>query len=353
MKRACTFLLLLILVTYIKEGYEQLTAEAPVSCALVGNLSDVAEEVIAIPLETNNHCLLQHAKQIKRDRNDIFLINKRQLYHFDCSGNFINQITFCAIEHENNILVSDYVIDPVRRQLIVMDEDQNAHYYTYDGKLLGKLDIQKNRSWTAINHISYYDNHLWVTAERVVKHAEQGNIQCLEQWLYKLDTTFNEVEARKLVPAELGRFALGHAFSPEIAVANNNVYVQSPSMQPDELLRDTLYLISQNKLDITDTYSSILPVRIGHRFLIANYHNPNSTGNNYTFCFDQEKRQAYNVKDGLDDNFYGTGKVADLQAMDVYSDSFCYYKTGKEAQAAFPDRKDTDNPVLFIVKMKA
>ena len=353
MKRACTFLLLLILVTYAKEGYEKITIEAPVKCAEAGSLSDVAEEVIAIPLETNNRCLLKHAKLVKRDGNNIFLISKRQLYHFDRSGKFINQITFCEVEHENKILVSDYVINPVRQQLIVIDEEQNVHYYTYDGHLIGKLNIQKNRSWTAINHLSYYNNHLWVTAERIVKHSEEGDRQCLEQWLYKLDTTFNEVEARKLTSAELGRFTLGRNFSPEIAVANKNVYVQSPSMQPDLLLRDTLYLINQNKLDITSTYASILPVRLSGRFLISTYYNPHSTENNYIFCFDQEKDKAYNVKDGFDDNFYGTGKVADLQAMDVHSQSYCYSKTGKEAQMAFPDRKETDNPVLFIVKLKA
>lgn len=354
MKRTCTLLLLLILLTYLKEGYEQLTAEAPVACALSGNLSDVAEEVIAIPLETSNRCLLQHARMIKRDGNNIFLINKRQLYHFDRSGKFINQITYCTVERENNILVSDYVIDPIREQLIVMDEEQNAHYYTYDGQFLGKLDIRGNHSWTAINRLSYYDHHLWVAAERIVKRPEQGNRECLEQWLYKLDTTFNEVEARKLAPAELGRFSLGRALSPEIAVANKNVYVQSPSLQPDLLLQDTLYLISKNQLDITDTYSSILPVRLGGRFLVSTYYNPCPTNDDsYTFCFDQEKRQAYNVKGGLEDNFYGTGKVKDLQAMDVYSQSYCYSKTGKEALMAFPDRKETDNPVLFIVKLKA
>lgn len=353
MKRACTFLLLLILVTYIKEGYKQLTAEAPVTCALAGNLSDVAEEVIAIPLETNNRCLLQHARMVKRDGNHIFLINKRQLYHFDRSGKFINQITYCMTEHENNILVSDYVIDPIRKQLIVMDDEQNAHYYTYDGQFLGKLNTRNNHSWTAINRLSYYDHHLWVTAEQIVKRPEQGNRQCLEQWLYKLDTTFNEVEARKLTPTELGRFTLGRALSPEIAVANENVYVQSPSLQPDLLLQDTLYLISQNQLDITGTYSSILPVRLGGRFLVSTYYNPGSTDNNYIFCFDQKKNKAYNIKGGLEDNFYGTGKVMDLQAMDVYSQSYCYSKTGKEARIAFPDRKETDNPVLFIVTLKA
>lgn len=113
MKRTCILLLLLMLVTYIRERYELIADDAPVTCALTGTLSDVADEVIAIPLETNTRCLLSHARQIKRDGNDLFLLSKRQLYHFDCSGKFIYQITHCEQAYKNNLLVSDYVIDPV------------------------------------------------------------------------------------------------------------------------------------------------------------------------------------------------------------------------------------------------
>ena len=353
MKRACICLLLILLVTYIKEGYELVTVDTIVKSSIMASLSDVAEEVTAIPLETTDSCKLSHVRLIKRDGDNLFLVNKRQLYHFSNSGKFINQITYCTLDHPNNILVADYVIDPVHKQLIVMDEEQNAHYYNYQGNFLGKINLSDNRPWNSLIKLTYYDHHIWATAERTVERKEYNNQKFLEQWLYKFDTIFNEVESRKLNSVDLGRFSLNRELCPEVAVANEKIYVQSPSLQPEELLQDTLYLISRNKLNITNEYSDILPLRIGSRFLVSTYYNPNAANMNYTYCFDLKKNYSYNVKGGLEDNFYGTGQIAELQAMDVHSNYYCYCKMGEEVEKAFPGRTENDNPVLFIVKLKA
>lgn len=353
MKRTFSILLLILLVTYAKEGYELVTREAPVKCSVTGSLSDVADEVIAIPLETNTRCILSHAKLIKRDRDNLFLLSNGQLYHFNCSGKFINQITYSHPSYKNNILISDYVIDPVHQQLIVTDDRQNVHYYNYEREFLGKINLSENHLCRSLGKLAYYDNHIWATVDRTIPREEYNNQLCVEQWLYKFDTTFHAVEARKLAAAELGRLTIGHMLEPEVAVANRQVYVLAPSLQPDLLLHDTLYLISQNKLNITDDYSSILPLRIGSRFLVSTHYNPNAEDKCYTFCYDRREDHAYNVQGGLDDNFYGTGRIPELQAMDVYSNSYCYSKSSEEVKQSFPDRKAGDNPVIFIVKLKA
>ena len=353
MKRTFSILLFLLLVIYAKEGYKLATQVNPVQSFNTGSLSDVAEEVIAIPLETNAHCILSHARLVKRDGDNLFLLCRQQLYHFSCSGKFINQITYCNSLYKNNILASDYVIDPVHKQLIVTDGQQHVQYYNYDGDFLGKIDLPADYAGQSLGKLAYYDGHIWTTVNRAVLRKEYNNQLCMEQWLYKFDTAFHKVETRKLTVAELGRLTIDHALEPEVAVANRQVYVQAPSLQPDELLQDTLYLISRNKLDITDGYSSILPIRISSRFLVSTHYNPNDEEKCYTFCYDQQKSRAYNVQGGLVDNFYGTGKVRELQAMDVYSNSYCFYKSSEEVKKAFPDRKTGDNPVVFIVKLKA
>lgn len=95
-----------------------------------------------------------------------------------------------------------------------------------------------------------------------------------------------------------------------------------------------------------------IPLETNNRFLISTYYNANTADNNYIFCFDQREKHSYTMKGGFEDNFYQTGQVAELQSMDIYNTSYCYYKTGEELKKAFPDRKDGDNPVLFIVKLK-
>ena len=158
---------------------------------------------------------------------------------------------------------------------------------------------------------------------------------------------------RKLDVADLGRMDINHKTDPEIAVKDGHVYVQAPSLQPAHILNDTLYLISCNQLAITEDYAKILPLQIGARFLVSTHYDPTLPERSYTFCYDRQKTKAYNVQGGLDDNFYKTGKVPELQSIDLQSNTYCYYKSGEELANSFPDRTNKGNPVLFIVKMKA
>lgn len=160
MKKTCLLLLLLVSIIYIKEGYQCVCDDNPVKSATQGALSDVAEEVIAIPLETKPDCRLKYASRIQRDRNDLFLVSNRQLYRFDCSGKFVNQVT-----HNNQFQVADYVIDPIQRQLIVMDNEENVHYYNYDGTLLERKSLAGINPLKMPARLMYYDRHIWLTTQ--------------------------------------------------------------------------------------------------------------------------------------------------------------------------------------------
>lgn len=348
MKKTCLLLLLLVGIIYINEGYRIISDDMPVKSTTKGSLSDIADEVIAIPLETKSDCRLKYATQIKRDRNELFLVSNGQLYHFDCSGKFVNRIT-----SNQHFPVADYVINPLERQLIVMDNEENVYYYDYDGTLLERKSLAGINPLKAPTRLMYYDRHIWLTAQALSPSKEDAGTQCMDQWLYKFDTTLNLQDARKLTAADLGRFYLGACFSTELSVADGNVYAYSPSTQPNELLADTLYLISRNQLNIHNDYSSILPLCIAGRYLVSTYSNAADEEENYTFCYDRREEYAYNVTGSFEDNFYHTGRVPDLKALDVYNSSFCYCRSGEEVKNAFPDRTEEDNPVLFIVRMKA
>ena len=93
MRKTFNLLFICLIALYGRIGYQVIHNTDLPQCQLEGSLSDVAEEVIAIPLETNGHCSLKKIKMIKRDREDIFLVSDRRLYHFNSSGQFLGQIT--------------------------------------------------------------------------------------------------------------------------------------------------------------------------------------------------------------------------------------------------------------------
>lgn len=351
MKRTFSLLFTVFIVVYVWTGYQAIR-EGHVHSLSKGSLSDIAEEVTAIPLETGAHCRLQKIRQIKRDGEDIFLVSDRQLYHFNSSGKFLGQITaHCPQAGKRSIEVVDYVVDPIRNRLIVIGNGREVHHYDYDGQLLSLNTLPQDASWKTFGNMAYFDDRLWVTVDLV--NSGDGQVPAIEQWLYTFDLDFREIDRRKLKAADLGRMDIDCKPNPEIGVSNGHVYVQSLTLQPTHILEDTLYLIRSNKLEIEDNCTTILPLRIGTRFLMSVYCDPIATDRSYTFCYDRLKTKAYNVQGGLDDNFYRTGKVPELQPMDVYNNTYCYCKSGKAVAHSFPERTDTDNPVLFILKIKA
>ena len=101
MRKTFNLLFICLIALYGWIGYQVIhTTDLP-QCQPEGSLSDVAEEVIAIPLKTNGHCSLNKIKMIKRDREDIFLVSDRQLYHFNSSGQFLGQITAHCQERDS------------------------------------------------------------------------------------------------------------------------------------------------------------------------------------------------------------------------------------------------------------
>jgi hypothetical protein len=333
MKRTFTCMIILLFALYFSEGIRQFAKEEPVQSIFPGNLSDIAKEVTAIQLEATSHCQVKQAEMIRKDGNDLFLVSKQQLYHFNCKGKFLNQITFNRQNGKNNsLLINDYVIDPIHKQLIVLDEKQNAHYFTYNGDFLGTKNLNDGRTWNSLIHLSYFDHHIWATAERSVVHKNQGRKVYMEQWLYKFDTTFQTIEAQKISPVKVGRINLERSNMPEMAVSEGQVYVAANPTCSKELLEDTLCILQRN-----DTYrlmsSTVYPWHIGSRFLITS----SDDFENYTFCFDKEKKLAYNK---LNDDFYNSGTITDLHAIDVYSDTYFFSKS------------HGNNCTIYIVKLQ-
>ena len=103
MRKTFNLLFICLIALYGWIGYQVIhTTDLP-QCQPEGSLSDVAEEVIAIPLKTNGHCSLNKIKMIKRDREDIFLVSDRQLYHFpEHSG-----ISLFAVYDRFGVLLND------------------------------------------------------------------------------------------------------------------------------------------------------------------------------------------------------------------------------------------------------
>ena len=147
--------------------------------------------------------------------------------------------------------------------------------------------------------------------------------------------------------------------APEVAVepGSGTVYAYAPSYQPGNLLRDTLYIKQKRQSQALENLAGkntlpLLPIRMGSRFWVSTYYNAEDESRNYTFCYDTEKEECWQVKEGLKDNFYQTGNVRRMDPIDPYCHSYCFSKSGEDLRNTFPAQAQGESLVLFIVKLK-
>lgn len=355
MKRTCLALLAFLLIIFVKQGYEIGWEEAPLRKHFSGSLSDISEEVVAIPLETANGEKIEKARNIRQEGKDLFLVSKETVYRFNRQGEFI-----CRITDPDEIRVAGYVLNPAQRELIVLGNTDDIYYYSYEGKLLDKKKLKCDLPDRKIFSASLYQQHIWAIEQKTTEPDTPRKTSCLEREVVIYDTSFHKIETRRLMPADLGRTPyLPPCFAPQLSVKKDTgeLYAYEPSTQPEELVRDTLYLRSEQERGERDETNAktvrLFPLRFGQRMWISTYTNGENAKDSYTFCYDTLKNQYWQVQGGLRDNFYQTGTISRLEPMDLFADTYCFCKSGEEIKEIFPQQAQEGNSVLFIVKLKS
>jgi len=307
-------------------------------------LSAIADRVTAVPLETNAVCRIGKPEKVVCAYNHVFVLCRNIIYRFNRNGDFQNKISVGLDK-----LIHDFTVNPDQEQLIVLDNFRQIHFFAFNGIRQTKQDLSVLTDGHTLQRMTYYSHSLWFTYERI----SPENI--FENGLLCFDPACQDVEDISLSEIDLGRRSLHRHFTPEFAVAENKPYVYSPFAGKNHILKDTLYLLAHGQFD-GDNHSEkpahIYPVRIGNRYLIASYRESMAEESNFLFIFDRNNHTSFNLT-GLDDDFFQTGVVTDLQPLNPNGSEYYFYKTGESAKKPFPERDEQANPVLFFVRLNS
>lgn len=349
MKRALSFLLLIVVLVYGKQGYDIYLSNRLAEAPMKGVLSDIAEEVVAIPLQTTGDVRIEKVRNIRQEGQNLFLISNNSLYRFTNEGRFV-----CRITNPEDIRVAGYVLNPISQELIVLGNSDDIFYYSFDGILKDKKKLKSNLREHRLQSFTMVGNQIWTVEEDV--YTNEDTMQAtIRKRVVTYDIAFNQLQSQNLQPVDVGRNRLmASMHQPQLYVNSDTgqVYAYAPEMYSNHLLRDTLYLNGTWRRQFNYEGSVPLsPVRMGGRFWIASYTDPMEGG--YTFCYDTVRHKYCEVKGGLWDDYYHTGSVTDLEAMDIHHQSYAFCRSGEVAKKAFPDGKAGDNTVVFILKLKA
>ncbi len=353
MKRTLSLLLLVIVLVYAKQGYDLYLSNLQAT-ALKGTLSDITEEVVAIPLQTADDLTIDKARNIRQQGNNMFLVSNDVLYRFTTEGAFV-----CRITDPHEIRVAGYVLNQRNEELIVLGNDDDIFYYSFDGVLKHKKKLKSNLQGHRLQSLTLIHDQIW-TVEEYVQTNEDTMETTVSKRVVTYNSSFHPLYSQALQPVDVGRNRLLPAMcQPQLCIDGDTgqVYAYAPDMHPDHILRDTLHLLGTWRGQFTRGKDAeaipLCPVRTSGRFWLASYANPSEPAHEYTFCYDSQRRTYCEVKGGLTDDFYHTGQVADLEAMDCFNQRYAFCRSGEAAKKAFPDGKANGQAVVFILKMKA
>ncbi|MDH6534043.1 hypothetical protein M2101_000695 [Parabacteroides sp. PM5-20] len=354
MRRIFTILFVTILLVCIKQGYDTYMSAMYVTQRMTGVLSDIAEEVVAIPLQPAAGKRIVKARYIREDGHNLFLLSEGSLYRFNRKGDFI-----CRITNPECVEVAAYVVNSQEKQLIVLGNQNHVFYYTFDGQLLREKELDYSMDNQRFLSLAMYGDRILTVEENHLIDPDTQTIR-VEKEVVSYSTSFEKIESYKMASVDLGRQSyLPICLDPQISVDPDTgcLYVYTPSMQPDYLLKDTLYLQThwQETLYAAAKNRSIpvLPVHSSGRFLLSSYQRSTDESLHHSFCYDRRTRDYKQMTAGIKDDFYKTGTIASLEAMDLLNQSYCFCQSGENVKKAFPDRVDAENAVVFIARLKA
>ncbi|MDL2209062.1 hypothetical protein LJB97_05515 [Parabacteroides sp. OttesenSCG-928-O15] len=355
MRRAFILLLLLTVLLYAHEGYKTWRSAWEVEPAMSGSLSDMASEVKPIPLQHAHGKAIDSARQVRQDRGNLFFISEQVLYRYTNQGEFV-----CAITDPGQMDPRMYVVDPVREELIVFGNYDEVHYYDYNGQLLDKQNLDDNgQPYRRILSVNWYQNHLLSIEENSYTNPDTGEVY-VQKEVVTYDRNLQRVDARTLCAVDLGRpNYLLDLIEPQLCVDpdTGRLVVYSPSMDPGYLPADTTYLDRNWRTELMAASAGgtvpVVPVRRAGRFWLSSLYDAcdDEDQAGYSFYYDLARSEYTTVEGGIQDNFYGTGRVH-LEPMDISHHSFYFSQSGEAVKKLFPEGSTAGNTVVFIVQMK-
>lgn len=349
MKRAFVILFLFLTALYARQAYELLTANGTTTCLLSGRLSEIAEEVVAIPLQKNESHVIPYAKQVRKEGNNLFLVCNETLYRFNRKGEFLNAVTNPEV-----IRVGGYIIDHRQQQLIVLGNENDIHYYSFNGKLIETKKLKSTLSEERVYSMALHQDSIWTTESRI-RHNPDTNQTTMEILAVKYDTSFTELACKKIAAFNTGREQLPTTcYNSQFSIHPDTgaIYLYTPPLAAEYLLSDTLSLLNQPYRLNTEIVATS-PTRMGKRFWLAACENNQHPLQNYLFCYDTDKNKAWQLADGFSDDYYQTGQITNLLPLDMYDEQYYFCKSGNELKEAFPQSFQAGTPVVFFVRLRA
>lgn len=302
-----------------------------------------------IKLETRDAVLLGHIKDVKLHRDRLFVTDSK-ISIFDMEGNFIQHL---GKQGEGP---GEYQ----RVNSMDIDEDSGRIFVSAYNKLLVYGPdyelIEERKLDYPIGYVKILDGDVWLVSEEIGtkirgQFANQTNI-------YKLDDKFTISDTIPFRTILLDQKIIGgYAFRYWLSDIEEGLFMFMPVLTPENIIRDTLYQISDKALRPAAMFRFERPQSLDERgyqtLLLYNIVNSSSyymleydqDWKQFMFLYDKKNKIGYNLGEGLTDD---DGELVFLRPLDLNQDVFYYIKKVEYVDSSTEEQ----NPEIGVVKLK-
>lgn len=313
-------------------------------------LEDIAESIQLIQLETKEGSLLNMIQDVKLYDEKLYVVDLAgQILVFDIEGNFLQMLGKNGNGPGEYTYISSLAIDE-SSNLIYIASGQKLLAYSTENELVAEAKLP-----LFINYLNTHNGKLFALAQLNGIETEQGYIN--QTTLLEISNSLevaDSIPVRRLILKE--QIAATYPYKHFISKVDSDLYLYSPVLTNETILRDTLFrlegktLIPFAKLNFEQNHLNEKNQKIiwiknmvnSRSYLICEY---DSDGDNLMFLFDKGKSIGYNLKGGLLD---GRDDPVILRPLDPAHDIFYFIKTAKYSA----DNTEELNPVIGIVSLK-
>lgn len=158
-------------------------------------LSDIAESIEYIPLETCDDCLLGNINGIKFTDEYVFIMGVGDIFQFDHHGKFIRRL-FRVGKGPGECYARDFAIDVVNSQIYVYDNFKfKYNIYNFDGEFINSFDDPNPDNNTG-SHFMVQNNQLvfevsdYAIPQNFVMSYDIG----LGEFVYMYENNYKEID---------------------------------------------------------------------------------------------------------------------------------------------------------------
>ncbi|GHU90145.1 hypothetical protein FACS1894155_08100 [Bacteroidia bacterium] len=321
-------------------------------------LSDIADNIIKIGLETADECLLKDVRQVEIFENYLLVKDISPfLYVFDMEGKFIRRIGTVGNGPGEYTLCTRFFLDEQNKK-IFLKTNVGTFLYDIKGIFLEKHPLRQSKgSITSI----FYDNDFFYLFNYVFFNENTDFYQDIYFEVY--DKSLNIVDSLLMHRYKTGfKREIYSGIRKPIFRNGEDIYVYYPRSDVDEKkVKDTLYIVDNFRLcpflDIRLSNSQkddrINYIFTTTRYTIVNYSTWIQEGTSSVFkiyssqcVYDCKTKKSRHAKDGFTDDRYNNDHVI-ISPM-FKQDMFYYIKEEEYSEELGAE----PNPTIYIGKFK-